>query len=148
MTLCVSIFVPITVTLIFGLSVDWSRLPIALLLMVYYLFLVQTLSFTVATAAFHLNRASSLTVTKNLALWLVTGDLVPLDLFPEWAYKVLIQLPFSNAVYVPVGFLTGRLGWDTFMHGFFTTTMGLLILLPLARVAWWSGIRKYAGTGA
>ena len=144
----ISIFVPLLTCWLMDLTIIWSRVIPALILVGYYLILVQILSFTVATFAFHLNRVQSLTTAKNLGLWLLSGELVPLDLFPAWIKNILLSLPFSNAVYVPVGYLTGRFGDDIFRHGWWTTSLGLLVLGPLAAFCWNRGIRKYAGTGA
>lgn len=72
-TTALSFFVPLVLVWWMDLPTDFSRLPIALVLIVYYLLLVHTMSFLISTAAFHLNRVHSLTVAKNLALWLFTG---------------------------------------------------------------------------
>lgn len=147
-TTVVSLVVPIAASLAFSLPVHWERLPAVFLLVTYYLFLVQTLSFIVASSAFHINRAGSITVAKNLTLWLCTGELIPLDLFPQAIRSFLLALPFSNAAYVPVAFLTGRIDLDAFLNGIRSITIGLLVLAPIAAWAWRRGIRKYAGTGA
>lgn len=147
-TTAISLMFPLLVCGFLGLPVLWSRVLPALLLVLYYLFLVQTLSFMIATIAFRLNRVQSLTVAKNLALWLFSGELVPLDLFPDRIRDFLLWLPFSNAVYVPVGYITGRFGTDVYLQGWVTTTLGLLVLGPVAAWSWRRGIAQYAGTGA
>jgi ABC-2 type transport system permease protein len=143
-----SLLVPLGICWWMGFPIYLNRLPEVLALITYYLVLVQLLSFIVATTAFHLNRVTSFTVTKNLALWLLSGELVPIDLFPENIQKILLSLPFANAVYVPVGYLTGRVSESTMRNGWLNTTLGILVLSAIAAVAWRQGLRKYAGTGA
>ncbi|MBX2994808.1 MAG: ABC transporter permease [Bdellovibrionaceae bacterium] len=147
-TTVVSLLVPLLTCWIFDLTIIWDRLLPALALVFYYLLVVQTLSFIVATLAFYLNRIHALTVAKNMGLWLLSGELVPLDLFPEGIKNALTWLPFANAVYIPVGYMTGRFGPDLFLRGWITATYGLIFFGLLAVLSWKRGVARYAGTGA
>lgn len=147
-TTFISLIVPLATCWIFDFQVLWGRLLPALALVFYYLLMVQTLSFIFASFSFHLNRTSSLTVAKNLGLWLLSGELVPLDLLPKGFQDAILWLPFSNAVYIPVGYLTGRIGPELFYRGFLTSTVGLVFFALLAQFTWNRGLAKYAGTGA
>lgn len=148
----ITTFFSLLVPLIFGWFFDWplllSRLPLVLLLVFYYLLLVHILSFIVSTVAFHLNRIGSLTVAKNLGLWLLSGELLPLDLLPEPFKSVLLKLPFCNAVYIPVAYLTGRVQMDLMIQGFVMNTVGIVFFGAIAVGMWRWGLSKYAGTGA
>lgn len=147
-TSSISFIVPIAMIYFMKLPTDFSRLPLALLLICYYLLLVHTISFLIATVAFHLNRVQSLTVAKNLALWVFTGELFPLDILPEPYRSFILDLPFANAVYIPVGYLTGRFNMDLLLHGFWTNTMGLIFIGGASALMWKWGLSKYSGTGA
>lgn len=143
-----SLLVPIIGVLIFKLPTDFSKLPLALALILYYLVLVHCISFIISTFAFHLTRVHSFTVAKNLGLWLLSGELIPLDLLPEPWKSLVLNLPFCNAVYIPVGYLNGRVSFDLLMHGFYTNTVGVLFFGFLSWAFWRWGLSKYAGTGA
>lgn len=143
-----SFLVPLILTWWMDLPTDFSRLPLTLLLIAYYLVLVQTISFLVASLAFHLNRVYSMTIAKNLALWVLSGELFPLDLLPEPYRTWVLNLPFANAVYIPVGYLTGRIPVEMVLHGFLTTTYGIGVIGLIAYSIWRNGLSKYAGTGA
>lgn len=143
-----SLIVPAAVVYFFDLPTDFSRLPLTLLLITYYLFLVHIMGFLIATFAFQLNRVHSFVMAKNLALWLLSGELIPIDMFPEFFKKILLALPFSNAVYVPVAYLTGRIDVSVVYQGFMSITGGILIFAILARISWQNGLQKYSGTGA
>ena len=147
-TTLISFCVPIAVSFMFDLPLKLERLPVVFLLVFYFLIMVQILSFAVATLAFFINRAHSFTMAKNLSLWLLSGELIPLDLLPEFWKKLFISLPFSNAVYLPTGYLTGRIDSQTFYWGFTSTTYGILIFGFFAYFLWQRGIRSYVGTGA
>lgn len=147
-TTLLSLMVPIAAIAILDLPTQWERLPGALALIGLYLIFLHLLSFAISTLAFSLTRVFSFTVAKNLAMVLLSGELLPLDLFPETWRNILLWLPFANAVYVPVGYLTGRIGPDIFLQGLFTLTVGILVASVLAWRMWRSGLSRYVGTGA
>lgn len=147
-TTVISLVFPLCAIAIFELPFHLTRLPLALLLVIYYLVMVHALSFCVANLAFRFNKVFSFTVAKNLGLWLLSGELFPLDLLPEYWKNLLLNLPFSNAVYIPVGYLTGRIDSSLVFHGFLTTTAGILLFGFIGRLLWVSGLRTYSGTGA
>lgn len=141
-------WVPAAICLAFGFPTDLSRLPLMLLLVAYYLVFAHTLSFAVATLAFHFNRTHAFTGIKNMILWVIGGEIFPLDLLPEPFKTWAIHSPFAAGVYVPVGYITGRLDFDMVMKSFVSVTLGLLVLGALAQISWRRGLRAYAGTGA
>jgi ABC-2 type transport system permease protein len=143
-----SLVIPLLASLWFRLPLEPMRLLPALALIIYYLVLMHTVSFVIATLAFHLSRIHSITVAKNLALWLITGELIPLDLFPEGIRNVVLWLPFASGVYIPVGYLTGRISEDLLYRGFLTTTLGIAFFGVLGAFMWKWGLSKYTGTGA
>jgi len=146
-TLC-SMVIPFLAVWIFSMPTNFERLPVAFLLVFYYLFLVHAISFIVSSVAFSLTRIHSLTVAKNLAFWILSGELVPIDLVPEPYRHWILSLPFCNAVYIPVGYITGRIPIEMVWHGFLTTTVGLIITGTLGSLMWKQGLKKYVGTGA
>lgn len=147
-TLFVSIIFPSLVLILFQLPTHWERVPIAFLLVFYYIIFVYGMSFCISCLAFFFNKVNSLTVTKNLALWLLTGELFPLDLIPLTLQKFFLSLPFSSGVYIPVGYITGRIRTDVLIQGFQSVTWGLIVVSVLGWILWRKGMRVYAGTGA
>ncbi len=143
-----SLVVPFVIGYFMDFPVIWQRIPATLALIFYYLILVHVISFGISSIAFHLNKIYSLTVAKNLGLWLLSGELFPLDLLPEPWKSLILNLPFCNAVYIPVSYLTGRAGPELLMHGFYTNTIGLVVIGGLSYGMWKWGVSKYAGTGA
>lgn len=146
-TLC-SMMVPLLAVMIFDLPTQFSRLPLAFALEFYYLILVHSISFVIAASAFYLNKVYAFTGAKNLALWLFTGELFPLDLMPEPMRSLVIALPFSAGVYVPVGYLTGRLDISSIGNSFVSITVALVLVNALGLWLWRRGVNIYAGTGA
>lgn len=147
-TTVVSMIVPLLVVSLFNLPTQYARLPLAFALEFYYLILVHSISFVIAASAFYLNKSYALTGAKNLALWFFTGELFPLDLMPEPFKSTIIALPFSAGVYVPVGYLTGRLNIDSVWNSFLSVTVGIVVVNAIGALMWRNGLKAYTGTGA
>lgn len=147
-TTLTSMAVPIIAAYIFNLPTIYSRIPLAILLCFYYLILVHTISFIVCSIAFHLTKISSFTVAKNLVLWILTGELFPLDLIPDPYKKFIIALPFSSGVFLPVGYITSRVGHAEMIQGFVSVTIGIIGLNLIGAYLWKKGMQSYVGTGA
>jgi ABC-2 type transport system permease protein len=143
-----SLFVPVIAAHYFNLPTIYSRIPLATLLCFYYLILVHTISFIVCALAFHLTKISSFTVAKNLLFWILSGELFPLDLVPEPWRSRLIALPFASGVFLPVGYITNRLGNAEMLNGFLSVTLFLIVLNILGAWLWKKGLSSYSGTGA
>lgn len=148
LTAVISLLVPIVITMWIPGPTMLSRVPLALVLIFTYFILTHTISFTVASFGFFFNRVHSFTVAKNFTLWIVSGELFPLDLVPDPYREWLMWLPFSNGVFVPVGYITGRLELADVGRGFLTIGLGILFFGLLARFVWLKGRQQYSGTGA
>ncbi|MGE0634176.1 MAG: ABC transporter permease [Pseudobdellovibrionaceae bacterium] len=143
-----SLLVPLIVGLAMSLPVDLTKLPLSLILSFYYLFFVYVFSFCVVSCAFFFNRVGNFSIAKNVAFWLFTGELFPLDLVPDPYKEIMISLPFANAVYIPIGYMTGRVGIETILKGFMSVTLSSVVVGLLAAYLWNRGRKVYSGTGA
>lgn len=131
-----------------GLPIYFERIPLMFLLVACYLVFSHTLSYVVSTIAFHINKSYSFTTIKNMTLWILGGELFPLDLLPEPIRTWVVSLPFASGVYIPVGFVTGRFGYDVIAKGFLSVAIGTFILGVVGAFAWRRGLKVYSGTGA
>ena len=80
--------------------------------------------------------------------WILTGELFPLDLIPGVWKDRLISLPFSSGVFLPVGYITGRVNFLAIQNGFISVTMAIIVFNFLGAWLWKKGLDSYAGTGA
>lgn len=143
-----SFTVPVAVCYWFNAPMMIERLPFMLAMILYYLVFAHTLSFCVACLAFYMNRATSITGLKNLAIWVLAGEMIPLDLYPEPLRTILIHSPFASGVYVPVGYITGRFGHDLALQSLLSITGGIVVTGLVGSFLWSRGVRSYTGTGA
>jgi ABC-2 type transport system permease protein len=147
-TTLISMTIPFAVSMFFDLPVHYARIPAAFFLVFFYLIFAYLMSFIVSTASFYLNRIYGLTMVKNLSLWILSGELVPLDIFPEPLRTIMMNLPFATGAFTPVAYLTGRVGTEVLLRGYLSVGVGILILSFIATWAWRKGINQYSGTGA
>lgn len=146
--IALSFWVPIVAITALGLPLHVDRLPLATLTILIYVVFAHMISFSIATLAFRLTRVSSFTVAKNLAFWVLSGELLPLDLLPEPFKSILLSLPFCNAVYIPVGYITGRVSFEMWLQGMQSLILGMMVMTVVCVLAWRKGMEKYVGTGA
>lgn len=125
-----------------------ERLPMVLLMGICYVILLFSLHFAVASMAFFFDNVYSLNNTKNMIIWVLTGELMPLDLLPSPMREWVIALLFSAGIYLPAAYLSGRIGTEVFMRGFLSLFIGGMVFGLLARFLWKQGLRRYSGTGA
>lgn len=133
---------------IWDLPFHAERLPAALLMGFLYVILIFSLHFAVASMAFFLDHVYSLNNTKNMIIWFLSGELMPLDLLPSPVREWVIALPFSCGIYLPAAYVSGRITTEAFMQGFISLGVGGLAFGLLARCIWKRGLRRYSGTGA
>lgn len=147
-TSVLSLIIPVAITICLGQSDTLLRFPLALLLGVYFLIFTFTISFCIATLAFFLNRVHSFTVAKNIIFWVISGELFPLDMVPGVFGKILRLAPFSAGVFVPVGYIVGRLSIADVFQSFISITYGIILFAGLGYFLWRTGRQHYSGTGA
>lgn len=144
----IAFLLPICIYFFYPGTVDLSKLPLVFVIFCVYVVFAHTLSFCVASLAFFMTRTQSITFLKNITLMLFTGELFPLDLFPEGIRNIMIHLPFANAVFIPIGYLTGRIDLSMALQGLQTLVVSLFFLLIIAHFIWNQGRKVYSGTGA
>lgn len=148
LTAVFSFWFPLLMTFVFVLPTDITRLPASLFLVLTYLVLLHQMSFCVSAMAFHVTKVTSLIVVKNFILWFLSGELVPIDLMPEPLRGIMLALPFCSAVYIPVGYITGRVGFDEVWRTWIGVVVAIVVMVPVCRIVWHRGLRAYVGTGA
>jgi ABC-2 type transport system permease protein len=125
-----------------------DRLPLVLIMGISYVILLFSLHFAVAAMAFFFDNVYSLNNSKNMIIWILTGELMPLDLLPSPIREWVIALPFSCGIYLPASYLSGRIDTNIFMKGFMSLAVGGIFFGLLSSLIWKMGLRRYGGTGA
>ncbi len=110
------------------------------------------LRFVINTAiqitAFWFEQIWSLLVLFSFLIALLGGQLVPLELYPEWARTLLSYTPFPILAALPAEALLGKLSWAKFGFGAMIGLIWTVIVLGIAQLLFKRGIKDYSGIGA
>lgn len=114
---------------------------IVCLLAAFYWFLWN---FLTSIAAFWLEETWFLRVIMIFLVRLLSGSLIPLDLFPSGIVAVLRYTPFPYLTYYPVQIFQGTVGaLDAILNLF----AWIIILGVLNKIVWNAGVRRYSAAG-
>lgn len=100
-----------------------------------------------AATAFVWEESFSLLMVKNLVVSILSGELIPLSLFPAsmtWLWK---DTPFYLYVYGPIQFASGRWGSQELLPQIGIAFAWLAAAAIAANLAWRLGIHRYQSLG-
>jgi ABC-2 type transport system permease protein len=101
----------------------------------------------VGTLAFWVESATSLFEVWLGLFGVLSGYLVPLDLYPPWVQAVARALPFRYMLAFPAELLTGALDRGAALRDLAIQWLFVGVLLAGARSAWRLGLRRFAAFG-
>ncbi len=67
---------------------------------------------------------------------LLSGFLIPITFFPQWALKIIELLPFSSQIYTPVMIYLGKLDSNEIVKAIIIQVVWIGILMIIAKVTW------------
>jgi ABC-2 type transport system permease protein len=105
------------------------------------------MGFLIAMLAFWMDEVWTLFVMKNLILWFLTGQLVPLDMFPQEVQKVSKFLPFGYLAYFPTKVLTAALPLSEIVSGLGIILSWVVVFYIAYKLFWSYALRKYGAFG-
>lgn len=141
------------ICLLLGIGVGWSfgidpiRMLGAMFLALLGNIIHYQLGATLAAAAFYWEEAYSLLMVKNMIVNLLSGELIPLNLFPadlQWIWKVT---PFYLYVFGPAQYALGHWSHAEYLWQLGIASCWLLIGWALIRSSWRFGIKNYSSLG-
>lgn len=104
------------------------------------------IQYTLAMFAFWTERASSLQDFWFIFYLFLSGNVAPLEVFPETIRQIASFTPFPYLIDFPVSILIG-LSTDI-TRGFLSMLGWFLVFLGINRILWRQGLKKYSGMGA
>lgn len=100
-----------------------------------------------SSASFYWEESYSLLMVKNMVVSILSGELIPLSLFPEslsWVWK---YTPFYLYVYGPVQIASGRWGLEQILPQAGIALAWLIAAALLVKLGWRVGIHRYQSLG-
>jgi ABC-2 type transport system permease protein len=100
-----------------------------------------------ALLAFWATRADSLLAVQDSLVFLLAGQVAPVQLLPGALRSAATVLPFRYMLGFPVEVLTGGLSPQEMVAGFATQAAWLALSVALYATLWRLGLRRYAAVG-
>jgi len=100
-----------------------------------------------ATIAFLWEDAYSLLMVKNMAVSILSGELLPLNLFPEATQWVWKSLPFYLYVFGPAQYALGHWSHVEFARNLAIAFLWILFFWGAIRMSWKWGMKTYVSVG-
>lgn len=136
----------ITVGIIVNGVQSWTNIIGYLLCVGVALGLTYFLNILVGSLAFWMTAATSVRTMIHHVINILSGALVPIDLFPGVIKTIATYLPFTSLAYLPAMII--RNGWtDKTIWLFWVGIIWILILKKLVEFAWVRGLKKYEAIG-
>jgi ABC-2 type transport system permease protein len=100
-----------------------------------------------ATTGFIWEEAFSILMVKNMVVSFLSGELLPLNMFPahmQWIWK---STPFYLYVFGPTQYALGKWSHMEYLHQLTIAFAWIIVLSLLIRVTWYFGMKRYASLG-
>ena len=104
--------------------------------------IVGAINFLIGTCAIYLTSILALIRAKFWLMELLSGVLIPISLFPDWARGVLAWLPFEHIAYTPLEIYLGKMTTGEAVRMLALQWVWAAGLVWLGAVWWRTSIRK------
>tara|TARA_B100000945_G_scaffold314650_1_gene312539 strand:+ start:826 stop:1635 length:810 start_codon:yes stop_codon:yes gene_type:complete len=112
------------------------------------IYLSYTIYFCMVCFAFWFGEVRSLVIAYNIANSILSGQIIPLRLFPEGAREIIFLTPIQYLVDFPVSIATGNLPIEFWIPKMAMALLWCCIITITGRILYGYGIRAYGGFGA
>jgi ABC-2 type transport system permease protein len=76
------------------------------------------------------------------------GQIFPLDLMPEWLFRISQYLPYYYQMYFPVAIFTGRLNDPAqVLNGLLIQACWVMVIMAIGQLLWRRGLRLHTAVG-
>lgn len=123
------------------------RLALGLPAMLMAALIQFTLAYIFGLLTFWFLEIQSFIILSLAVETVLGGQLFPLDLMPEWFFRVSQWLPYYYQMYFPSAIFTGRLDQAAALHGLALQAFWVVALLGLAQLLWSRGLRRHTAVG-
>lgn len=141
-TVCIGV----TVTY-FSFSLNGLHIALCALAVFGSLALNFLIYFCIAMGAFWITEIARLFSTFFIVSVVLSGGILPLDIFGKHITAVVSLLPFSYTVQFPLTILNGRFTPVQIAHGFGMQFIWIAVLTVAAAQLWNAGLKRYTAVG-
>ena len=127
---------------------DWWRLALGLPALLMSAVIQFGIAYCFGLMSFWFLEIQGLVVLSMALESLLGGQIFPLDLLPDWLFRVSQFLPYYYQMYFPVAIFTGRLSDPSaIVVGLGIQAGWMLIILAIGQFLWQRGLRLHTAVG-
>jgi ABC-2 type transport system permease protein len=132
------------VYMIFGVSLplNWQTFFLYVLSVLGSFFINSQINFIVGLSSFYTLNSFGVIRTKRAVVDILSGLLLPLTVFPEWAQSIMKLLPFQGIVFLPNMIYTGKLVGSEAWNALGIQLFWMLVLFAIGQYIWQRAIKK------
>jgi len=143
-SILIVVFVFLFPSMIFNLDYSFLGFIISLFLSIYLSYCIY---FIMVCFAFWFGEVRSIVVAYNLGMIMISGQYIPIRLFPENFLSVLSWTPVPYLVDLPVSIATGLLPFNVWKTDILYAFIWCFILTIISLLFYNNGIKKYEAFG-
>ena len=138
------LFIFLFPNMIFNLSLSVLGFLISLLISIYLSYCIY---FIMVCFAFWFGEVRSIVVAYNLGMIMISGQYIPIRLFPENFLSVISWTPVPYLVDLPVSIATGLSPFEVWKTDILYALAWCVVLTIISLIFYKSGIKKYEAFG-
>ncbi len=130
-----------------GISFSLTGCLLAVPMLLCGMMIHSLLALMLSYLAFWLDEVWTFHVVKDISLWLLSGQMLPLNTLPPAALQISHLLPFQYIAYVPASLMVGMIPASEALPYFAGAVLWVGIMLAAALLLWKRGIARYSAFG-
>lgn len=132
---------------VFGLTLSAARVFLFVISLLFALALNFFLFYSIALISFWLTDVNQFFGTVGIVLVVISGGILPLDIFGEKAVFLTRLLPFGYTTQFPVNIINGRYSMRMVGTGLLCQIFWIVSFAFLGELLWKKGLRHYIAVG-
>lgn len=130
-----------------GIPLALWKIPLGIVAIIGSYLINSCLVCIIALSAFWIINAMRLSFIYFGILTILSGMIIPVDLFPQKIFAVFQLLPFSYIFYFPASILQSEMYQASFLNGFAIQWMYIFILMGILSLFYRQGIKRFEAVG-
>jgi len=127
---------------------DWWRLALGLPAMALSALIQFSIAYCFGMLTFWFLEIQGFVILSMAVESLLGGQMFPLDLMPDWIYRIAQFLPFYYQTYFPTAIFTGRISdIGQVWQGLGIQLGWVIVLLCVNQLLWTRGLRRHTAVG-
>lgn len=147
LTMLFVLLIGLPLAFVAGVSLSWMGCLCALPLLFCGMMIHSLLALMLSYLAFWLDEVWTFHVVKDISLWFLSGQLLPLSALPPDVFALSQFLPFQYIAFVPAALIVGMIPVSDALPYFAGGMIWTGVLFGATLVVWKRGITKYSAFG-